>query len=290
MDAHLQSAACPWCLRLTRENGWIRRSCHLCQNGLLKRKQERGVGDCLMCQQSLVRQLWSRSAAGQPSTCSLSASWYSKRFHFFHFFYLTTIHTCNQDDYYHMHAFTQSHITFSIIFRFFHTATKAFMKLRHIIPLRCIKWLFLVLFSAGAELVICCCLRSCLGLAVTRGNGFKMDSLPPCFKSMGLSEDREQQEKEKRSVLHTHPLTHSNTQLWSICSGHLHRATQWPFPGVWGSEIACCVISLVHIKGEKGLPEYICERQRCPDAQDHAHRGLVYISALVWRQRDINKW
>lgn len=43
-----------------------------------------------------------------------------------------------------------------------------------------------LLFMAGAEEVVCC-LRSCLGLAVTSGNGFKMDSLSPCFRSMGLS-------------------------------------------------------------------------------------------------------
>lgn len=48
----------------------------------------------------------------------------------------------------------------------------------------------LVLFTAGAEVVVCCGLRSCLGLTVTRGNVFKMDSLSPFFRSMGLSEDR----------------------------------------------------------------------------------------------------
>lgn len=67
-----------------------------------------------------------------------------------------------------------------------------------------------ILFTAGAEVVVCC-LRSCLGLAVTSGNCFKMDSLSACFRSMGLSEDREQE--EERSVLHPHHLTHSHTQL-----------------------------------------------------------------------------
>lgn len=68
-----------------------------------------------------------------------------------------------------------------------------------------------ILFTAGAEVVVCC-FRSGLGLAVTRGNSFKKDSLSPCFRSMGLSEDREKQEEEKRSVLHPpNHLTHSHT-------------------------------------------------------------------------------
>lgn len=44
----------------------------------------------------------------------------------------------------------------------------------------------------------------------------------------------------------------SHTQLWSICSGHLHRATQWPFfLAAERSEIVCWVISLVFLKGGK---------------------------------------
>lgn len=37
------------------------------------------------------------------------------------------------------------------------------------------------------------------------------------------------EEEEKISALLPHHLTHSNAQLWSICSGHLHRAAQRPF-------------------------------------------------------------
>lgn len=68
----------------------------------------------------------------------------------------------------------------------------------------------LILLTAGAVevvvvvvvvvvevVVVVCCRRSSLGLAVTMGNGFKMDSLSPCFRSMGLSEDREQEEVEE---------------------------------------------------------------------------------------------
>lgn len=88
--------------------------------------------------------------------------------------------------------------------------------------------------------MVVCCLRSCLGLAVTRGNRFKMDSLSPCLRSMGLSEDRKEQEEEKRSVPHPYRhLTLSHTQLWSICSGHLCRTTQWPFSAADRSEMAC---------------------------------------------------
>lgn len=69
----------------------------------------------------------------------------------------------------------------------------------------------LILFTVGAEVVVCC-LRSSLGLAVTRANGFRKDSLSPCLRSMGFSEDREEEEKD-RSVLHPCHLTHCHTQL-----------------------------------------------------------------------------
>lgn len=54
MKSYLQSASCPWCLPLMQARAWIWRSFHLCQNGCLKRKQERGAGVSLMCQQSLA--------------------------------------------------------------------------------------------------------------------------------------------------------------------------------------------------------------------------------------------
>lgn len=54
MKSYLQSASCPWCLPLMQARAWIWRSFRLCQNGCLKRKQERGAGVSLMCQQSLA--------------------------------------------------------------------------------------------------------------------------------------------------------------------------------------------------------------------------------------------
>lgn len=51
------------------------------------------------------------------------------------------------------------------------------------------KNVLLILFSAGAVVVVCC-LGCCLGLAVTSGNGFKIDAFSPCFRSMSLSEDK----------------------------------------------------------------------------------------------------
>lgn len=67
-----------------------------------------------------------------------------------------------------------------------------------------------ILLNAGAGVVVSC-LRSCLGFAVTKAKGFKMDSLSPCFGSMGLSEDRQQE--VERSILHPDQLTHSHKQL-----------------------------------------------------------------------------
>lgn len=51
-----------------------------------------------------------------------------------------------------------------------------------------------LLFNDGVVVVVCC-LRSCFGLDVTIGKGFKMDSLSPCLRSMGLSEARARKEE-----------------------------------------------------------------------------------------------
>lgn len=117
--------------------------------------------------------------------------------------------------------------------------------------------------------MVVCCRRSCLGLAVTRANGFKMDSLSPCFRSMGLSEDRErEEEEEEKNQFFT-------LIIWLTVVIHL----PWPsslsksvaFSWLTGrSEIACSERSLMLFEGEKGLPENDCWDRGCPDAPNHA--------------------
>lgn len=93
--------------------------------------------------------------------------------------------------------------------------------------------------------MVVCGLRSCLGLAVTRVKGLKMDSLSPCVRSMGLSEDRGNEEEEEirpQSPCHlTHSHTHScDPSALAILTEQVLAAER--------SESACSVISLVLFK------------------------------------------
>lgn len=68
-----------------------------------------------------------------------------------------------------------------------------------------------LLLTTGSTVVVCCWCLS-FGFGVTGRNDFKVDSLPPCFRSIGLSEDRVQEE-ENRSVFLPRHVTRSQAQL-----------------------------------------------------------------------------
>lgn len=146
-----------------------------------------------------------------------------------------------------------------------------------------LKVVLVILFTAGAEVAVCC-LRSCLGLAVTRGNGFKMDSLSPCFRSMGLSEDRGEQEEENRSVLHPrHHLTHSRAHSCGPSALAIFtEQLRGLFLAAERSEIACWVIYFVLFEGEKVCLNTSAESKDCPDAP---HRELIHTLAKRTRAR-----
>lgn len=99
-----------------------------------------------------------------------------------------------------------------------------------------------ILFNAGAEVAVS--LRSCLGLAVTGGNGFKMDSFSLCLTSVGLSEDRagggEISSPSSSDSAHSCDPSALAIPTEQPCGLLLAAET---------SDIACCVMALVLFKG-----------------------------------------